>query len=192
MIRDSAAAAAVASLEIRFRGKSGKSRHVHLDDPVLARLTASLQDLPGQRLFQYIDDGGEVLGVESGDVNEYLRAATGSDITSKDFRTWTATVSAATALHEAGEASSRTAGKRTVSEAIKHTAARLGNTPAVCRRSYVHPIVVEAYLDNRLCPTLDACYETARSSKPRELLLDEAAVLELLEQEQGLAAIAAK
>ncbi|WP_300573070.1 DNA topoisomerase IB [Phenylobacterium sp.] len=127
-----------------FRGKSGKEHETGFQDRRLARVVKSCQDLPGQRLFQYVDGDGVRHAVESADVNAYLREATGLDISAKDFRTWAATVSAARAL--AGDASdSATAARRTVTVCVKAVAQLLGNTPAVCRKAYIHPLVLAAY-----------------------------------------------
>ncbi len=127
-----------------FRGKSGKDHETGFQDRRLARVVKSCQDLPGQRLFQYVDGDGVRHAVESADVNAYLREATGLDISAKDFRTWAATVSAARAL--AGDTpGSATAAKRTVAGCVKAVSQLLGNTPAVCRKAYIHPWVIEAF-----------------------------------------------
>src|SRR5206468_10448092 len=113
----------------------------------LARIVKRCQDLPGQVLFQYVDDDGEVHDVGSEDVNDYLREVTGQEFTAKDFRTWAGTVMAALALAELGPFRSQRQAKKNVVSAIEQVAERLGNTPAVCRRCYVHPQVIDAYLD---------------------------------------------
>ena len=111
----------------------------------------SCQELPGQHLFQYLDEAGERQAVTSADVNEYLKEVSGSDITAKDFRTWTGTVLAAMALAEFERVDSKAGAKKNVTRAIERVAARLGNTPTICRKCYVHPeIVITAYLDGGL------------------------------------------
>jgi DNA topoisomerase I len=160
-----------ATLRFRFRGKSGKEREVAITDRRLARVVRACRELPGHELFQYVDESGERQAVDSADVNEYLRAVTGEDFTAKDFRTWGGTVLALAALRaagairpagEAGEASdaseaglARGAGRerearRAVVEAIKRVAEQLGNRPAICRKYYVHPAVIEAFLAGSL------------------------------------------
>ncbi|MGE3962272.1 MAG: DNA topoisomerase IB [Dehalococcoidia bacterium] len=128
-----------------FRGKSGVERTISVRDRRLARIVRQCKELPGYELFRYVDDGGERRTVSSHDVNDYIREATGSHFTAKDFRTWWGTVLGATALAEAGEPSSASRAKREVAQAIRRVAGVLGNTPAVCRKSYVHPAVIEAY-----------------------------------------------
>jgi DNA topoisomerase-1 len=139
-------------LSFEFKGKSGKVQTVELSDRRLARVVKQCQELPGQELFQYLDDDGQRRGIESTDVNEYLRDISEGDFTAKDFRTWNGTVLAMRFLRLCGPAASERAGKREVSSAIKNVAAELGNTPAVCRKAYVHPVVVNAYLEGSLEP----------------------------------------
>jgi DNA topoisomerase-1 len=138
----------VAGSEVRFefRGKGGKVHAVGVRDPRVARVVRRLQDLPGQELFQYLDADGVRRTVGSADVNAYLREIVGADVTAKDFRTWAGTVLAAVALDETRTFATAREGRRNVVRAIERVAARLGNTPAVCRKSYVHPVVLEAYL----------------------------------------------
>jgi len=137
-----------------FRGKSGKDHRTGFHDRRLARVLRRCQHLPGQRLFQYVDEAGERRNVESDDVNAYLRDAMGEDFSAKDFRTWAATLSAARALclesAEAGHAPT----KKTITTCVKAVAGLLGNTPTVCRASYIHPCVFEAYEGGRLAPDL--------------------------------------
>ncbi len=136
-----------------FRGKSGKQHRTGFQDRRLARLVRSCQDLRGQRLFQFIDETGEKRPVESADVNAYLHAAMGEAFTAKDFRTWAGTLAALELLEAQDPAESEAAAKRVVSDCIKQVAARLGNTPAVCRACYIHPAVPEAYAAGTLPPT---------------------------------------
>ncbi len=134
----------------RFRGKSGKLHTVGIEDRRLARIVRQCQDLPGYELFEYLDESGETRKVDSADVNDYLRAVSGEDFTAKDFRTWAGTVLASMALRAFEESTSETEAKKNVVEAIKAVAQRLGNTPAVCRKCYVHPAVLECYLAGKL------------------------------------------
>jgi len=163
------------NITFRFRGKSGKMHDVELTDPRAARVVKRCEELPGQELFQYLDDEGEVVDVGSDDVNGYIQDVSGGDFTAKDFRTWSGTVLAAWALQELGEFSSKTQAKRQVVEAVKSVSAELGNTPAVCRRCYVHPEVLDAHLGGTLGDVLRK--KTARAG----LTAHEAAVLALLE-----------
>jgi len=133
-----------------FRGKSGVAHQLELDDRRLARIVKECRDLPGQELFQYLDERGAVVDVGSEDVNAYLKEITGTDFTSKDFRTWAGTVLAARLLRQAEPHTSATAGKRAIARAIDEVAKRLGNTRAVCRKCYVHPAVIDAYLDGSI------------------------------------------
>lgn len=137
-------------VRFRFKGKSGKEWNLGLRDRRVARIVKASQDLPGQHLFQYLDEDGERRSVTSGDVNAYLREISGSDITAKDFRTWTGTVLAALALAEYESADSQATARRHVREAIERVAARLGNTPTICRKCYVHPQVIDSYLADQL------------------------------------------
>jgi DNA topoisomerase-1 len=136
-----------AAIRFRFRGKSGQRHEVGLRDRRLAAIVRRCQELPGQELFAYVGEDGEVHDVASEDVNAYLREISGANITAKDFRTWAGTVLAYRALRAAGAAEDARAAKKNVLAAVKETALHLGNTPAVARRSYVHPAVVDAYLD---------------------------------------------
>ena len=136
------------SLRFDFRGKSGKQYSVPITDRRLARVVRQCQDLPGQLLFQYLDEDGERQSVDSADVNDYLAEITGEGYTAKDFRTWAGTVLAHKALHALERVDSEAAAKRNVVEAIEQVAEHLGNTPAVSRSSYVHPAVIDAYLED--------------------------------------------
>ena len=136
-----------------FRGKSGIERSIDVRDRRLARIVRQCKEIPGYELFQYLDEDGERRSVSSQDVNDYIREATGAQFTAKDFRTWWGTVLAATALAEATEPTSETRAKQEVAQAIKHVAGVLGNTPAVCRKAYVHPAVIEAYERDERMPS---------------------------------------
>jgi len=139
-----------AHLNFEFRGKSGKRHSIKISDRRLARIVKHCRDLPGQELFQYLDERGQRCQIGSGDVNAYLREIAGEDFTAKDFRTWFGTVLACTALREMAERTSRHRTAQHVVRAIDAVAGILGNTRAVCRNSYIHPAVVEAYLDGSI------------------------------------------
>jgi DNA topoisomerase-1 len=167
-------------IRFRFRGKSGKDHFVRVRDPRLARIIRACQALPGPLLFQYRDPAGRVRPITSEDVNRYLREVTGRDFTAKDFRTWAATVRTAWELHGLPAADSKAAGKRNVARAMAAVAQRLGNTPAICRQSYVHPAVVGAYLDGTLKGRLQARASGAVRADDAGLRPKEVAVLALL------------
>jgi DNA topoisomerase-1 len=150
-LRDRHVKIAGATLQFHFRGKSGIYHTVRLHDRRLATIVKRCQDLPGYELFQYIDAAGERQTVDSADVNAYLRQLTGQDFTAKDVRTWAGTVLAACALRECGPCTSQTEARKSIVQAIDVVAKRLGNTRAVCRACYVHPTVLDAYLDCSLC-----------------------------------------
>jgi len=169
------------TIEFRFRGKGGKSHRVAVTDRRLARVVQRCQDLPGYELFQYVDDDGEVRNVESSDINEYLREVTGHDFTAKDFRTWAGTVAAAWALQEFEAFDTEVEAKGNILCAIEKVAAMLGNTPAVCRKCYVHPAVLEAYMDGSMLQALRERAQTMAHSL-KGLEPEEAAVLALLQR----------
>jgi DNA topoisomerase-1 len=177
------------TLRFHFRGKSGKEYRVDVKDRRLARIVQRCQDLPGQDLFQYLDDNGELQAVESNDVNEYLREIGGQEFTAKDFRTWAGTVLAACALEDFEAFESEMAAKRNVVQAIDAVAEQLGNTRAVCRKCYVHPAVIDAYLDRSLIDALKRGVQEASASR---LGPEEAALLALLQQHQEREAQAAR
>jgi DNA topoisomerase-1 len=138
--------AAGEGVEFVFRGKSGKEHRIGISDRRLVRLVKQCQDLPGQQLFQYVDEAGHVRDIESGDVNAYIEALAGADFTAKDFRTWAGTLLVACELGSRPWKTQAQA-KALVVQAVKAAASRLGNTPAVCRKSYIHPAIITAYLD---------------------------------------------
>ena len=172
-----------------FRGKSGKEHEIVVSDPRLARLVGACQELPGQQLFQYIDEDGAVCGLTSTDVNDYLRTVTGCDFTAKDVRTWGGTVPAAHSLHEIGPSATEKEAEHNIVQVIKGVAAKLGNTPAVCRQHYVHPTIITAYTEGRLATLyegrLATLYtDTAAQPQPTSMLAeDEAVVYALLSQQ---------
>ena len=139
-----------AELKFNFKGKSGKTWRLSLRDRRIARIVKSIQELPGQHLFQYVDDDGEVREISSTDVNDYLREISGRDITAKDFRTWTGTVLTALCLAAADEADNDAAARRILKDAIAQVAGQLGNTPSVCRKAYIHPEVIGAFNERTL------------------------------------------
>src|SRR5204862_5866643 len=139
-------------LRFRFRGKSGRQHEVAITDRRIAKIVSKCQDLPGQDLFQYVSDEGEVGNVTSQDVNDYLREITNENFTAKDFRTWAGTVLAAIALGAQCEFETKKQAKANVKTAICAVAELLGNTPASCRKCYVHPAIVKAYLSGRQIP----------------------------------------
>jgi DNA topoisomerase-1 len=139
-----------ATMQFAFRGKSGRYHTVRLNDRRLASIVKRCQDLPGYELFQYLDADGQRQTIDSADVNAYLRDVTGQDFTAKDVRTWAGTVLAACALWELGACASQAQAKKNIVQAIDAVAKRLGNTRAVCRQCYVHPAVLDAYLDHSL------------------------------------------
>jgi DNA topoisomerase-1 len=149
-LRNEHAEVATATVSFTFRGKSGKEHAVRVHDRRLARIVRQCRDLPGHELFEYLDEAGERHSVSSTDVNEYIREIAGQQFTAKDFRTWTGTVLAALALRAVGLPDSEAEGARKVKEALETVSAALGNTVAVCRKSYVHPSVVDAYLSGRV------------------------------------------
>jgi DNA topoisomerase I len=165
-------------LRFDFRGKSGKRHTVELNDRRLARIVKRCQDIPGQELFQYLDADGKRHTIESADVNAYIREISGGPFSAKDFRTWNGTVLASRYLRLCDSSTTKTAAKRQVSQAIKSVAADLGNTPAVCRKAYVHPVVVNAYLEGSLEPEAGA--SPTRNATPGGLSDEEQCVLDLL------------
>lgn len=168
-------------LEFRFRGKAGKDHVVGLQDRRLSRIVKRCLDIPGYELFQYLDGAGKRRSIESADVNAYLREVTGQDFTAKDFRTWAGTVLAAGALNEMETARTSRRANGNVVRAMKEVAARLGNTPAICRKCYVHPTVVNAYLDGSLGHQLRRRDVAARKARLRP---EETRVLGLLARGQ--------
>jgi DNA topoisomerase-1 len=152
-----------ATIRFQFRGKSGKRHEVGLEDQRLARIVRQCRDLPGQELFQYLDDAGRRRDVSSTDVNNYLKEITGEDFTAKDFRTWAATVLACTSLNGFSPPATRAQAKKNVLTAIEAVAGVLGNTRAVCRKSYIHPAVLDAYDTGLLARTC----ARRRTAKPR-------------------------
>jgi len=169
-------------LRFRFRGKSGQEHDIDTEDRRVARIIRKLQDLPGQDVFQYLDDEGERRQVTSEDVNQYLREITGEDFTAKDFRTWAGTVMAAIALQAQEAFENESQAKKNVKAAVSAVAKMLGNTPAVCRKCYVHPAVLETYLDGNLIEGLKERTEDMLENSLGDLRSEEAAVLAFLRE----------
>jgi DNA topoisomerase-1 len=153
-LRDRHVAIEGSRIHISFRGKSGKHHETDINDRRLARIVKDCRDLPGYELFQYVDDDGERHTVGSAEVNEYLREITGEEITAKDFRTWAGTQLAAEALREFEGVGCEAERKRAVVRAVEKVAKHLGNTPTICRRCYIHPAVLEGYLDGTMLQAL--------------------------------------
>ena len=179
-LRDRHVKDARGELRFSFKGKSGKEHLVPVRDRRLARLVREVQELPGQELFQYLDDEGRRQSVDSDAVNGYLREVSGDDFTAKDFRTWAGTVAASMALQDFERIDDEAGRKKAIVAAIESVAGQLGNTPAVCRACYVHPDVIDAYLDGTM---IDALTTRARGAGrgAHALRPEEAAVLGLLQ-----------
>jgi DNA topoisomerase I len=172
------------NLYFEFMGKSGKMHQVDLQDRRLARHVKQCQDLPGQALFQFVDDEGRLRAIDSGDVNDYLRTLTEEDFTAKDFRTWAGTVLTLDELYERGEAPDEKAAQKQIVEAVKAVAEQLGNTPQVCRAYYIHPAILDAYATGEL---FEAVAEAAAEEITDAYALgpDECAVLLILKRHIG-------
>ena len=168
-----------ARVQFDFLGKHNIEHGIGIDDSQLARIVRQCQDLPGQQLFEYIDEEGQVRDVGSEDVNEYLREIAGEQFSAKDFRTWAGTVLAAWELRDSEPCKSATAGKRVVNEAISRVAEKLGNTRAICRKCYIHPVVIEAYLEASLN---ELCASNGKGRERTGLSAQEAAVAALLKR----------
>lgn len=166
------------TITFTFRGKSNKDHKISIADRRLARIVKRSQDLPGQDLFQYIDEQGDPQTITSSDVNEYLKEISGDEFTAKDFRTWAGTVLATMALREVPTFETEAEAKRNIKQAIDAVAQSLGNTPAVCRKCYVHPAVVDAYMDGKL----PRVRKTRAAGNATTLAPEERAALTLLER----------
>lgn len=165
------------NVRFRFRGKSGREHEVDVTDRRIAKIVAKCQELPGQDLFQFVSDDGEVQDVTSQDVNAYLREITGEDFTAKDFRTWAGTLLAVLALNAQDRSETKKQAKANVKAAVHAVAELLGNTPAICRKCYVHPAVFEAYLTKTGIPGMVEATKRPRGSRLRST---ELAVLRFL------------
>lgn len=181
-LRDRHVALNGSELRFQFKGKSGKMWRLNLRDRRLAKIVKACQDLPGQELLQYVDENGDVRDVTSSDVNAYLREITGKDITAKDFRTWAGTVLAALALDEFEGFDTAAKAKKNVRAAIERVSSRLGNTPTICRKCYVHPAVLDSYLSGSLVLQVREEIESELRDDLPGLQPEEAAVMVLLQQ----------
>lgn len=167
-------------IRFNFHGKSGIVHEISIQSSELARLVSQSRDLPGRELFQYVDEQGQQRDVTSSDVNSYLREISGEEVTAKDFRTWAGTVLAAAALQQFERATSKAANRRIIKQAIGWVAERLGNTPAVCRKSYVHPAIIDAFLNGKLTAMPRVTGRNIGHSTSGKLSAQEAAVLSLI------------
>jgi DNA topoisomerase I len=156
-----------ASVRFEFRCKSGKEQKIEVKNRKLASIVRRYLDLPGYELFQYVDAEGQRHSIESDDVNAYLRDITCRDFTAKDFRTWGGTTTALRALREQGGFETQTEARKRAADAIKVAAEQLGNTPAICRKSYVNPSIIEAYLEGALFSAIE---DLMRDPIPPELV----------------------
>jgi DNA topoisomerase I len=190
-LRDQHATFSGGSATLTFRSKGGKDRVQRVDDRRLARIIKQCQDLPGQILFQYLDDDGEPRAIDSRDVNAWLDEVAQGGFTAKDFRTWGATVRVAAALHPLGPPESNTAARRHLVEAVKAAAEHLANTPTVCRNSYVHPGVIEAYHDGSLCEITERDIRRVEARRPG-LDRNEALLVVALQRQQAASIEAAQ
>jgi DNA topoisomerase-1 len=180
-MRDQHAKIKGTTVHFEFRGKSGIEHTVDLHDARLAKIVKACQELPGYELFQYVDDDGTRQTVDSADVNAYVREISGEDFTAKDFRTWAGTVLAAKALAEVATFKSNAEAKRNIVKAIESVAKRLGNTKAVCRKCYIHPAILDAYMDGATIETIRAqAAKLARSAAG--LTAEEIAVVGIIER----------
>jgi DNA topoisomerase-1 len=187
-LRNKHVAVKSSTVTFNFQGKSGVEHTIDLQDRRLARIVQRCRDLPGYELFQYLDHDGNRHSIDAADVNDYLRQISDQDFTAKDFRTWAGTVLACSLLREFEPAESDTQAKKNIVAAVKTVAERLGNTPAVCRKCYVHPTVLESYLTGSMLKVLEGQVEREVDKQLRDLRKEELEVLHLLEQRLGKAA----
>jgi DNA topoisomerase-1 len=166
-----------ATVRFRFKGKSGLWHSIEMNDRTIARIVRECQELPGYRLFQYVDEDGALCNVDSEDVNNYLREITGQDFSAKDFRTWNGTVLAARELNAAGPCSQERERKHNIADAIKRVARRLGNRPATCRKYYIHPAIIDAYCDSSLFEVMRQGIEQHEAYNGRGLTAEEYSVM---------------
>ncbi len=169
-------------VRFHFRGKSGKDHEIDVRDRQLAKIIKTCQHLPGHELFQYYDEQEKLHVIESNDVNAYLQRITDQEFTAKDFRTWTGTVTAMCSLQDLGPYETETQAKRNVVDAIKSASKQLGNTPTICRKSYIHPEIIDAYLNGSLLNALKQDDKQAVVQALHGLHPEEISVLAFLEQ----------
>jgi DNA topoisomerase-1 len=188
-MRDKHVDIAGSTVRFNFKGKSGKTHSIDVNDRQLARIVKKCQDLPGYELFQYVDVEGNQHDVGSSDVNDYLKSITNEQFTAKDFRTWAGTVLACALLRQMQACETQTQAKKNIVEAIKNVAERLGNTPFVCRKCYVHPAVIESYMGGGMVKTFEkAIQKEVAETSPHALRQEELDLLHLLERQARLAA----
>ena len=171
------------TITFKFQGKSGIKHKVDLSDRRLARIIQRCQDIPGYELFQYMDSDGETRAVDSSDVNDYLREISRQDFTAKDFRTWAGTLLACTSLRGFEEFENEKQAKSNVVQTIKDVAGRLGNTPSVCRKCYVHPAVLECYFQGSFSTSFRKRVRRRLESVSHALTREEIELLKLLRQQ---------
>jgi DNA topoisomerase I len=167
-------------IKFTFKGKSNQYHEITLRDKTLAKIVNELQDLPGQDLFQYVDDNDNLHELHSDDINAYLQEISGQEFTAKDFRTWRGTVLAADALLKCEACKNETQAKRNLNQAIKEVATELGNTPAVCRKAYIHPALIEAYTKAHTLEVFNE-YTPEQLGRYKNLHKDEAVIMVWLE-----------
>ena len=180
-----------ATVTFKFQGKSGVKHTIDINDRRLARIIQRCYDIPGYELFQYVDGDGNHHTVDSADVNEYLRETAGQHFTAKDFRTWAGTVLACTMLDELDPFDSEAQAKKNVVDVIKAVAARLGNTPSVCRKCYVHPVVLDCYMNGAMLKSVKSVVNAAEqdpAGSATVLRREETALLKLMQRQLALAA----
>jgi DNA topoisomerase-1 len=163
-----------------FKGKSNQYHEITLHDKKLAKIVNDLQDLPGQELFQFVDDNDNLHNIHSEDINDYLQEITGQEFTAKDFRTWKGTVLASVALQKCDPCKTETAMKKNLNFAIKKVAAELGNTPAVCRKAYIHPKLIDTYVKNKSVDSLTR-YSPKQLGNYKQLRKEEGVIMAFLE-----------
>ena len=170
------------TIRFRFKGKSGKEWNLKLTDRRIAHVVRACADIDGQELFKYLDDAGNVRDVTSGDVNAYLQSITGEAFTAKDFRTWTGTILAAMALQDYAGYDTQAQAKKNVVAAIERVSKKLGNTPTVCRKSYIHPQIIDAYMDGSLIEQINGEIDKSFAVQYEQLTSEEILVLAFLKQ----------
>ncbi len=171
-----------ATIQFQFRGKSGKQHQIQVHDPRLARVVRACRDIPGQELFQYYDAEHRRRQIHSQDVNNYIRKIAGAEFSAKDFRTWAGTVLAGMALREFEKFDSQAQAKKNLLQAIESVASRLGNTPAICKKCYIHPEILDGYLEGATIETLRRKAETELKQNLGALQPEEAAVVAFLQR----------
>lgn len=175
-------------VHFKFKGKSGKMHSIDVRDRQLARIVKKCLDLPGYELFQYVDAEGNPRSIDASDVNDYLHAMTGEPFTAKDYRTWAGTVLACAMLREFDACDTQSQTKKNVVQAIAAVAERLGNTPSVCRKCYVHPAVIESYMSGAMASAFEKEVKKEIERSPHELRKEELDLLRLLDEKAAKAA----